>query len=160
MPNDMTDGSADPGSQSFSERRIVGRALNCWDKLRKTGNFPSRSDCLSAFDEGLASGVVLIEVSEMEEDDRIVECGPAFRDALGQDPVGRTAKDILPSSIERGLIFWRVAAQMQKPIADVGAFTNADGKEILYRSVFLPISEDGGRHITHLMAAFSYKTVH
>ena len=33
------------------------------------------------------------------------------------------------------------------------------GKEVLYRSVFLPISEDGKR-ITHLIAAFSYKTTH
>ena len=42
---------------------------------------------------------------------------------------------------------------------DVGGFTNLDGEDVLYRSVFLPISEDGTQ-ITHLMAAFSYKTVH
>lgn len=160
MPHVMSDAAADTGAQSFTERRVVGRALNCWDNLRTTGDFPSRSECLAAFDEGMASGVIVIEVSEREEDDRIVECGPAFRDALGCDPVGHSAKEILPSSTERGLIFWRVAAQMQKPIADIGAFTNAEGREVLYRSVFLPISEKGGKHITHLMAAFSYKTSH
>ncbi|MBT6426502.1 MAG: hypothetical protein HOK30_02470, partial [Rhodospirillaceae bacterium] len=57
------------------------------------------------------------------------------------------------------LIFWRVAAEMRKPIADVGEFTNKQGEDVLYRSVLLPISEDG-KKITHLMAAFSYKTVH
>jgi len=160
MPQSTTEDTADVASQQFNERRVVGRALSCWDNLRTTGDFPSRADCLAAFDEGLTSGMIVIEVNALEEDDRIIECGPAFRDALGQDPVGHSAKQILPSSIDRGLIFWRVAAQMQKPIADVGAFTNNEGKEVLYRSVFLPISEDGGKHITHLMAAFSYKNAH
>lgn len=158
MPQSVTDRSS-TAQQSFAERRAVGRALICWDSLHTDGRFPSRAACLAAFDESLVPGVVVIEVSEHEEDDRIVECGPLFRAALGHDPVGEAARDVLPSSIDRGLIFWRVAAQMQKPIADVGSFTNAAGAEILYRSVFLPVSEDG-RRITHLMATFSYKTLH
>ena len=48
---------------------------------------------------------------------------------------------------------------MRKPIADVGEFTNASGEEILYRSVFLPVTDDGGS-VTHLIGAFSYKTRH
>ena len=161
MTQPATDEFASAPPQPFAERRAVGRALSCWDTLRKSGDFPSRAACLKAFDEGdgLTPGVIVIEVGEHEEDDLIVECGPFFRDAIGHDPVGKSARNVLPSSTDRGLIFWRVAAQMQKPIADVGSFTNAAGKEILYRSVFLPISDDGKR-ITHLMAAFSYKTVH
>ena len=159
MSQPTVETTANAMPQTFTERRAVGRALNCWDSLRTTDRFPCRADCIQAFDEDLASGVIVIEVCENEEDDRIIECGPTFRDALGRDPVGRAAKDMLPSSTDRGLIFWRVAAQMQKPIADVGEFTNPAGEDILYRSVFLPVSEDG-RHITHLLAAFSYKTAH
>jgi hypothetical protein len=143
----------------FTERRAVGRALSCWDHLRKSKQFPSRADYLEIFDEDLTKGVIVIEFTPQEEDDRIVECGPLFRNAYGRDPVGLAAKSVLPSATERGLIFWRVAAEMRKPIADVGEFTNRHGENVLYRSVFLPISEDGKR-ITHLMAAFSYKTVH
>lgn len=159
MTPPATDRVASAAEQSFAERRAVGRALSCWDGLRTAGGFPSRDACLEAFDAELTPGVVVIAVSEHAEDDRIVECGPAFRAALARDPLGAAAQDVLPSATERGLIFWRVAAQMQKPIADVGSFTNAAGVEILYRSVFLPISEDG-RRVTHLMVAFSYKTVH
>lgn len=163
MTQPATEPFASAPPQPFAERRAVGRALNCWDNLRNDsgGGFPSRAACLKAFDEGegLTPGIVVIEVGDHEEDDRIVECGPLFRDAIGHDPVGEAARNVLPSATDRGLIFWRVAAQMQKPIADVGSFTNAAGKEILYRSVFLPISDDGKR-ITHLMAAFSYKAVH
>ena len=145
--------------QPFTERRAVGRALSCWDRLREFKPFPSRADCLEIFDDDLTDGVIVIEFTPREEDDIIIECGPHFRDAYGRDPVGLAAKAVLPSSTDRSLIFWRVAAEMRKPIADVGEFTNLHGEDILYRSVFLPISEDGKR-ITHLMAAFSYKTVH
>ena len=159
MTQPATDRVATATPQPFSERRAVGRALVCWDSLRTGSDFPSRAACLEAFGEALTSGLIVIEVNDHEEDDRIVECGSSFRDAIGRDPVGKAAKDVLPSSTDRGLIFWRVAAQMQKPIADVGTFTNDAGEEICYRSVFLPISEDGKR-VTHLMATFSYKTVH
>ena len=145
--------------QPFIERRAVGRALSCWDRLRETKEFPSRADCLAIFDEDLANGVILIEFTPQEEDNLIVECGSLFRDAYGRDPVGLAANKVLPSATDRGLIFWQVAAEMRKPIADVGEFTNLNGENVLYRSVFLPISEDGKR-ITHLMAAFSYKTTH
>lgn len=167
MVRATADSQSNPGQESgdkpeqnpVTERRAVGRALGCWDRLRDSKKIPSRADCLEIFDEDLANGVILIEFTPREEDDRIVECGPLFRDALGQDPVGLAAQNVLPSSIDRGLIFWRVAAEMRKPIADVGEFTNLLGEDVLYRSVFLPISEDGER-ITHLMAAFSYKTMH
>jgi hypothetical protein len=161
--DERSDSSPQAGSkregQPFIERRAVGRALNCWDRLRETKELPSRADCLEIFDDDLTNGIIVIEFTPQEEDDLIVECGPLFRDAYGCDPVGLAAKAVLPSATDRGLIFWRVAAEMRKPIADVGEFTNLRGEDVLYRSVFLPISEDGKR-ITHLMAAFSYKAIH
>lgn len=159
MSQTITDDLAAPAPAVFTERRAVGRALSCWGKLRANGTFPTRADCLAIFDDSLTAGMFVIEYTANEESDCIVECGPFFQEALGRDPVGLAAKDILPSSTDRGLIFWRVAAEMRKPIADVGEFTNRLGEDVLYRSVLLPISEDGEK-ITHLMAAFSYKTVH
>jgi hypothetical protein len=159
MSQTITEHPATPPPAAFTERRAVGRALSCWEKVRARGGFPTRADCLAMFDDSLTAGMILIEYTADEDGDCIVECGRFFRDALGHDPVGLTAKEVLPSSIDRGLIFWRVAAQMRKPIADVGEFTNRLGEDVLYRSVLLPISEDG-KKITHLMAAFSYKTVH
>ena len=145
--------------QPNTERRAVGRALCCWERLRAATELPSRADCLEIFDATLTSGVFVIKFTPQEENDLIIECGPLFRDAYGRDPVGMAAKYVLPSSTDRGLIFWRVAAEMRKPIADVGEFTNLLGQDVLYHSVLLPISEDN-RRITHLMATFSYKTVH
>jgi hypothetical protein len=151
--------SNNPQEHAFVERRAVGRALKCWDRLRADEVFPSRAQCLEIFDRDLTDGIIVIEVTPQEEDDVIIECGSHFRNAYGRDPVGMIAKTVLPSSTDRGLIFWRVAAEMRKPIADIGEFTNLHGEEVTYRSVILPISEDGKR-ITHLMTAFSYKASH
>jgi hypothetical protein len=159
-PSDFVPGTGDDHlKHPFVERRAVGRALSCWDRLRAVKEFPSRADCLEVFDDDLTNGVIVIQFTPEEETDLIVECGPLFRDAYGRDPVGMAAKNVLPSATDRGLTFWRVAAEMKKPIADVGEFINLKGEDVLYRSVFLPISEDGKR-ITHLMATFSYKAVH
>lgn len=143
----------------FRERRTVGYALTRWDKLREKGGLPNRSSCLAVFDEDFLPGTFVVEISDGDDEDMIIDCGARFREALGRDPVGRAMRDIMPSATERGLEFWRVAAELKKPIADVGEFTNPKGQDILYRSVFLPVSEDGIR-ITHLIGAFSYRMVH
>jgi hypothetical protein len=143
----------------FSERRIVGRALRDWDKLRTGDRFPVYSECLASFDSGILSGTILIEINDYVENDLILDCGPDFIEALGRNPIGLPAQTILPSSTDRGLVFWRAAAELKKPIADIGNFTNANGIEILYRCIFMPVSEDCER-ITHLLGAFSYRTAH
>ena len=88
--------SNERGEQPFIDRRAVGRALSCWDRLRKIKEFPSRADCLEIFDRDLANGIIVIQFTPREEDDLIVECGPLFRDAYGRNPVGLAAKKFCP----------------------------------------------------------------
>jgi len=140
----------------FTERRLVGKALALWEELRAGRRFPNQADCASFARGGLAENLFLISVADGEEGDEIVEAGPAFRSALATDPVGRKAIKVLPSATERGLSFCRVAAELKKPVADVGQFTNADGEEIMYRSILLPLSDDQER-VNYLLGAFSYK---
>jgi hypothetical protein len=145
----------------FDERRVIGRALRRWDQLRENQSapFPDRARCLISLNDGMSDSLVVIAVGSDEKKDRVIQCGAVFREALARDPRGLPVGQIMPSTIERGLVFWRIAAEMKKPIADVGGFTNARGEEILYRSVFLPVTDDGGS-VTHLIGAFSYKTMH
>ena len=45
---------------------------------------------------------------------------------------------------------------MKKPIADVGQFTNANGDEVYYRSILLPLSSDQ-ENVDYVLVAFSFK---
>jgi len=148
-----------PPDRPGSERRMIGRALKCWDSLRTAGMLPDAKACVTAFDRTMRDAVVVIRIASRMEDDTIEACGGALCDAVGGDPVGMCARDILPCSTERGLVFWRVAAEMRKPIADIGRFTNRAGIEMRYRALYVPTSDYKDR-VNRLIGIFTYKTVH
>ena len=88
--------------------------------------------------------------------DELIRSGEAVTLALGRDPVGMKAIEVLPSSTEMGLSFCRAAAQMKKPIADVGRFTNVDGLDVRYRCILLPLSDDQ-ETVNYVLGAFSFR---
>ena len=63
--------------------------------------------------------------------------------------------DLLPSATDKGLSFCRAAAELKKPIADVGRFTNAKSEDVCNCSVLLPLSDDQ-QTINYLVGAFSF----
>ena len=159
MANMIAPSIEDTSLENYSDRRVVGRALRNWEALRTRESIPLHSDCLANFDADILPGTFLIEINQHAENDVIFDCGPDLVSALGRDPVGLPVQSILPSAIDRGLVFWRVAAELQKPIADIGCFMNAKGLNMLYRCIFLPVSDEGGR-IAYVLGAFSYRLVH
>ena len=44
-------------------------------------------------------------------------------------------------------------------MADVGRFFNKKGQKVVYRSILLPLSDNGLR-VNRMVSAFSYKVVH
>jgi len=142
-----------------SERRLIGRALKCWDSLKTPGMLPDAKACVTAFDRSMRSALVVIRMARRMEDDLIEACGESLCDAIGGDPVGMCARDILPCSTERGLVFWRVAAEMRKPIADIGRFFNRAGIEVRYRALYVPTSDHHDR-VNRLIGVFTCKTLH
>ena len=138
------------------DRRLIGRALEDWDRLRGRRAFPSCRD----FDDSAVPDdkphVFVVEIGAEEGEDRIIRAGRAVIAALGLNPVGRRATDVLPSAVDRGLSFCRTVATHRKPIADAGKFTNVAGVEIQYRSIMLPSSSDQQR-IDYVVGALSFR---
>tara|TARA_R110002072_G_scaffold19422_14_gene71943 strand:- start:2500 stop:2979 length:480 start_codon:yes stop_codon:yes gene_type:complete len=145
--------------RSNVENRLVGKALKFWESVRRDGDLPLSSvldmdDCPFGAEDSL---VIEVGVSELE--DRVVAAGARVQAALGRDPTGLSVLDTLPSSTEMGLSFCRASVDLKKPMADVGRFFNKKGQEVLYRSILLPLSDDGSR-VNRVVSAFSYKVVH
>ncbi len=141
-----------------SERRLVGRALTGWETLRGDRRFPCLSDYGLLADGEVADENFLIKMGEDEENDIFIGAGAALIEALRINPLGRQVMNVLPSATEKGLSFCRAAAELKKPIADVGRFTNVRGQDVSYRSVLLPLSDDQ-QTINYLVGAFSFKFV-
>ncbi len=150
--------ASEPKPAFVKERRVVGRALAHWEALRGSRRFPSHTDVTPETANGLSDNIFIVALRGSEDEDEIVSSGDAFRNALTFDPVGRKVVEILPSATEKGLSFCRTAAALKKPIADVGRFTNAEGKEIRYRSILMPLSDDQ-ENINYLFGAFSFKSM-
>lgn len=142
-----------------SERRMIGLALKRWDSLRTPGMLPDAKACVASFDKEMRDAALVIRVGRRMEDDVLEACGLSLQEAVGGDPTGMYARDVLPCSTERGLVFWRVAAEMRKPIADIGRFVNRAGLEVFYRALYAPTSDHRGR-VNRLIGVFTHKTLH
>ena len=141
----------------WNDRRLIGRALSEWESLRGGRSFPS---CVEFDDLALPdnkANMFVVEVGKSEAEDRIIRAGRRFIEALGLNPVGRRAMDVLPSA-ERRLSFCHTVVRFQKPLADIGRFTNVRGDDVWYRCILLPTSTDQIR-VNHVVGAFSYKVV-
>ena len=151
----MTRSRRVPPVQS-TEKRLVGRALSYWEHLRGGRNLPAVADLSGVpapFDD---EHLFIVKLGRTEQEDEIVVAGNAFAEALGFDPVGTPVVDALPSAKEKGLAFWRAVAELKKPLADVGRFFNRAGREVKYRSILLPFSDDE-RNVNYVIGAFSCK---
>ena len=139
-----------------AEKRLVGRALSYWEHLRGGRSFPTVADIPGTpapFDD---QNMFVVKLGRNEREDEIVAAGDAVAAALGYDPVGTPAVDVLPSAREKGLAFCRAVAELKKPLADVGRFFNRAGCEVTYRSILLPFSDDQ-RNVNYVIGAFSCK---
>jgi hypothetical protein len=141
-----------------TENRLVGRALSHWEEIRGIRNFPSYSDYLEQETPYGDEHIYVISIGDSELSDEIVAAGKMVEEGFGRSPVGRKAIEVIPSSVEKGLSFCRTAARMKKPIADIGHFSNANGSEIWYRSILLPLSSDQV-NVDHILGAFSFKVM-
>ncbi|NQU69820.1 MAG: hypothetical protein HQ514_04685 [Rhodospirillales bacterium] len=153
---DITD--SDATDVERIENRMVGRALSHWDDLRGDRNFPTYEDYSAQETPYGDEHVFVISIRDSELSDEIVAAGQKVEEGFGRSPVGLKAIEAIPSSIEKGLSFCRTAARMKKPIADVGHFSNANGTEICYRSILLPLSSDQ-INVDHILGAFSFKVM-
>ncbi len=137
------------------ERRLIARALGEWEELRGARPFPS---CFEFDNTALPDDkahIFVVEVGASETEDRIIRAGRKLIEALGLNPVGKRAIEVLPSA-ERRLSYCRTVVKFKKPLADIGRFTNIRGADVWYRCILLPTSNDQNA-VNYVVGAFSFK---
>lgn len=141
------------------ERRATKRAFDYWRMIAQGRRYPSIDDVDLTVVGDLDDNLFFLAVKRPVADCHVVESCPALKRALGFAPDGRRIADILPTEIERP---WFDAldytVSIGNPMEVQGRWTCEDRDVVLYRAVFLPLSDDL-RAVTHILGAFNFKCV-
>jgi len=141
------------------ERRANSRALRYWQEIAGSRRFPSKSQVTEQGAADLWDHLFIVEVTANPADYRFVLAGQILRTALGRDPTGEKVSDVLPGGMgTRTLFLHQAAVGLKGPVDDAAKWVREDGAEILYRSILLPLSDDG-TNVNALLGAFSFRPV-
>lgn len=154
--------AANIGIGRRDERRLTGRALLYWWTLKGDLRFPRHSDLpLDSTEvkngEGLWPNFFTVAVASSLQASTFVYCGDAVAEMCREKPAGRLVSQCLPSPLwDRLASVFEATMGTMKPLTASGRFIAPSNRLVLYRSIVLPLSEDGGA-IDHLLGALNFK---
>jgi len=126
------------------ERRLVLRLLAHWRHLSGSRAFPSVVQINPDEFDDMWPWCFTIEVKDYEADPVLRAVGVALG-RLHDEPLQNLPLSALPqkSLIRHATNYWRESHTRRIPVSRGGQFTRVDGASVLFRSILLPMSEDG-----------------
>jgi hypothetical protein len=142
---------------SLHERRLTSRVLTVWKRLAGEG-FPKRSQ-LDPREFGVDwANCMMIDIDRVPAKSRFSYVGNALRDptwpTFDRQCVSECLEGTLLELVTRHI---KRVADRKKPVSFGGPGVHDDG-DILYRTILLPLSEDGV-HVDGILAAVAYREV-
>jgi hypothetical protein len=154
--------AANIGIGRKNERRLTGRALLYWWTLKGDGAFPRHSALPLDSEEvkrgeGLWPNIFTVALKNPIEASTFAYCGEAVAEICNGQPTGRIIAQSLPSPVwDKLSSLFETTKSAMKPLTASGRFATGNDRVALYRTIILPLSEDGAS-IDHLLGAFSFK---
>jgi hypothetical protein len=140
------------------ERRLVFRLLTHWRGLAGENDFPSFADVDPAAMPDMWPFCFVLDTTEHSNDPivRIAEPGIAGDAA---NVIGRPVTALPRATlIEQACSYFPDVLRKRVPISRGGDFIRWDGVRVLYRSILLPMSDDG-ETICGLLGAANFREV-
>jgi hypothetical protein len=141
-----------------AERRLVLRLLQYWRQIAGDNAMPSAANLAPDAIADMWPHCFVLRFGASSEPvyDQV---GTAFAAELNEPiigvPVGNTPVETLLRQATR---YWDMVADKKVPISLGGEFRHRRGELLLYRSIILPLSNDGGR-IDHMLGAANCRAV-
>ena len=142
-----------PLESLLDERRLVSRILRYWRELGLRGTFPSKQQIDPWLVAEDWASCALITIHGDREKPTFITVGDDLLTAPDERLDGRSI-DACASDTVLGVALAKLTTVISKraPLTIGGASTHL-GKPVLYRSVLLPLAEDGTRIDAALIAA-------
>jgi len=138
------------------ERRTSRLAYAFWFQMAKGRRFPSLDDLDLDAAADLRDSFFFLSAAREAADCIVIESGPVLAEALGRDPVRSRFGTAVPDPSRRRMLeALQYVLDIGNPMEEQGSFPR-NGREVVYRLVFLPLADD--RHsISHVLGAFSFR---
>jgi hypothetical protein len=141
------------------ERRLVLRLLQYWRSRGDIDHFPSVTAIDGKAIPDMWPHCSVLDVAGKETDPEISYVGTALGESAGADLSGqRLSKAPADTLIAEGLSYYGQVLIKKVPITFGGEFVDRRGIKILYRSIILPLSENGS-DIDRLLGAANCREV-
>lgn len=141
------------------ERRLVIRLLKYWRSLSDGERLPAQSTIDPQAIPDMWPNCAVLDVSGKETDPEFIYVGTALSQAAGIEMAGRklsqTPADTLVSN---GFSYFGQVLAKKVPITFGGEFVSPRGLKVLYRSIIVPLADDG-EHINRLLGAANCREV-
>ena len=126
------------------ERRMVLRLLTHWREMCGDRSFPSFGDVDPAAISDIWDNTFVLDLAGHPDDPVFRVAGDSFtahtRSSLRNVRISEAPRNTLAG---RAASYHREVVEKGVPISRGGEFVKADGTTVLYRSVILPMSDDG-----------------
>ncbi len=126
------------------ERRMAHRLLMRWRDAQKEDEIPSL-DALFHMDlKEMLPNIYVLKTPDPGEDPEFLQVGDAFGEEGGDGLVGMTTAKVPDATLlGQAMRYYKKILGKKVPITLGGEFTKTDGAKILYRSIIVPLSDDG-----------------
>jgi hypothetical protein len=142
--NGFAAGSGDSEAPSGMERRLVLRLLAYWRNLSDEGSIPSFDQVDPESIPEIWANCFVIDLSGAEDEPVIRVVGENLAKTSTVDLVDLPLSQLPQNTlIERATGYVGEVVRKSVPISRGGEFVKGDGTTVLYRSVILPMSDDG-----------------
>jgi hypothetical protein len=133
------------------ERRLVHRLIEHWRSAPKAPTLPTLD---AVYGQGLGRCHRYLIVLDAGDDEPVFRfIGPVYVEQRAEQCIGRKISAAPQDTLlVRAVRHYRTVLHRRAPMIFSEEFTDRFGRRALYRSVLLPISNDGTR-VTHLMGA-------
>jgi hypothetical protein len=142
----------------LDERRLVSRIVRYWRELGLRGSFPSKRQVDPWLVADDWASCALVAIQGERETPTFITVGEDLLAAPGERLDAR-AIDACASDTVLGVALAKLTTVLSKraPLTIGGAATHL-GKPVLYRSILLPLAEDGNR-IDSVLIAANYRRI-